>query len=112
MTHAYTLLLGATILPGGGATACQAIAWAADTILIVGSEAEVRAISRGDSHVLALPGRFVVPLEDPLEAGGPADLLVLAADPRLGEPGPPVAVIRGGVVEGGAPPLARPPAGP
>lgn len=117
MTHEYTLLVGATVLPGGAEPACRALAWAAGTILALGTEAEVRAISRGDSHVMALHGRFVVPLGAPLEVGGPADLLVLAADPRSVTPsdgaaggheaGPrPIAVIRGGhVVEGsvGAP---------
>jgi hypothetical protein len=114
MTHEYTLLVGATVLPGGATPPCRALAWAAGTILALGTEAEIRAMSRGDSHVMALPGRFVAPLGEPLEIGGPADLLVLATDPRLRgvEPGAGgeewaqsgprrVAVIRGGhVVEG------------
>lgn len=116
MTHEYTLLLGATVLPGGGAPACGALAWAAGTILAVGSEAEVRAISRGDSCVMEARGRFVVPLGAPLEIGAAADMLVLEGDPRLpGDPrlhaGPAqVAVIRGGhVVEGSLePPAVRP----
>ena len=55
---------------------------------------EVRSISRGDSHVVRIPGRFVVPLapganvtwptDATLEMGGPADLAVLAGDPRVG----------------------------
>jgi predicted amidohydrolase YtcJ len=99
VTHEYTLLIGATILPGGGAPACEALAWAGGTILALGSEAEIRAISRGDSDVLEIAGRFVVPLATTLEVGAPADLLVLETDPR--DPhGPgdthPVAVIRGG----------------
>jgi predicted amidohydrolase YtcJ len=107
VTHEYTLLLGATVLPGGGAPPCEALAWAAGIILALGSEADVRAISRGDSHVMALGGRFVVPLDGPLEVGAPADLAVLATDPRdapgSGAPRR-IAVLRGGhVVEGTLP---------
>ncbi len=110
MTHEYTLLVGATVLPGGDRPACDALVWAAGTILALGSEAEIRAISRGDSHVMALPGRFVTALDSPLEVGAPADMMVLATDPRLmatgvatgADPSPGLlAVIRGGhVVEG------------
>jgi predicted amidohydrolase YtcJ len=101
MTHEYTLLLGATVLPGGGRAACEALAWAGGTILALGSDAEIRAISRGDSQVLEAAGAFVVPLSDPIEVGDPADLRVLGADPRLADPGEPLAVIRSGhVVEG------------
>ena len=96
MTHEYTLLLGATVLPGGGQPPCEAIAWAAGTVLALGSEEEIQAISRGDSAVLAFPGAFVVPLDAALDVGTPADLLVYDDDPRLGDPGEPVAVIRGG----------------
>ena len=98
MTHEYTLLVGATVLPGGGAPACEALAWAAGTVLALGTEAEVAAISRGDSHVMTFPGAFVVPLEEPLEVGGAADLAVYEDDPRDGEPGDPVAILRGGHV--------------
>lgn len=110
MTHEYTLLVGATVLPGGDAPACEAIAWAHGTLLAVGSEAEVRAISRGDSHVLVARGGFVVPLEAPLEVGGPADLAVVDRDPRLegtgGDDRPPartVALVRAGRVVAGWP---------
>ncbi len=97
MTHEYTLLTGAIVLPGGGIAPCEAIAWAHGTVLALGSEAEVRAISRGDSHSLAYPGAFVVPLGEALEVGGPADLVVLAGDPRSGaDDEVPIAVIRGG----------------
>jgi hypothetical protein len=82
VTHEYTILTGATILPGGDRAPCEAIAWAHGTILALGLEAEVRAISRGDSQFLAYPGAFVVPLGETLELGGPADLKVLAGDPR------------------------------
>ena len=112
MTHEYTLLLGATVLPGGGAPPCEALAWASGIILALGSEAEIRAISRGDSHLMELRDRFVVPLEGPLEVGAPADLAVLAADPReMRGPGGQwrVAVIRGGhLVEGSLAPGGGP----
>ncbi len=104
MTHEYTILTGATILPGPDRAPCEAIAWAHGTVLALGSEAEVRAISRGDSHLIAYPGAFVVPLGEALEPGGPADLAVQAGDPRSGAAGgPPIAVYRGGHLEGAAP---------
>ena len=110
MTHEYTLLLGATVLPGGERPACGALAWAEGTILALGSAEDVRAISRGASHVMTLPGRYVAPLDAPLEVGGPADMVVLATDPRVRHAGTHpgagssravLAVVRGGhVVEG------------
>ena len=104
MTHEYTLLVGGTVIPGGGQPDVSAIAWAHDTVLLVGSDDAVRAISRGDSHEFDLAGRFVVPLDvgGTLEVGGPADLTVLSSDPRTA-PSPPltVAIVRAGrVVEG------------
>ena len=101
MTHEYTLLVGATVIPGGGDPDRAALAWAMGTILALGSEAEVRAISRGDSVVLDAAGGFVVPLAGPLEVGSPADLAVLRSDPRLGAAGEPLAVVRGGHVVAG-----------
>lgn len=131
MTHEYTLLLGGTVITGGTGPDAAAIAWAADTVLALGTEMEVRSISRGDSHVVAIPGRFVVPLapgadvawptDATLELGGPADLAVLDRDPRVaatdgagmaggrgsnggGSPKPQVvAVVRAGRVEAGWP---------
>jgi len=98
------LLLGGTVLPGRDEPPCEAIAWAEATILALGTREEVEAVSRGDSHRLSADGGFVVPLGPPLEVGGPADLAVLARDPRLGDPGPPRAVIRGGrIVDGRLP---------
>ncbi|TAK02388.1 MAG: hypothetical protein EPO36_02255 [Chloroflexota bacterium] len=101
MTHEYRLLLGGTVLPGPGRPPCEAIAWADATILALGTTEEVEAISRGDSHRLAAAGGFVVPLGPPLEVGAPADLAVLARDPRLGDPGSPRAVVRGGRIVAG-----------
>ena len=93
MTHEYTLLLGGTVITGDTGPDVAAIGWAADTILALGTEMEVRSISRGDSHVVRIPGRFVVPLatggdgawptDATLELGGPADLAVLDGDPRV-----------------------------
>jgi predicted amidohydrolase YtcJ len=98
VTHEYTILLGGTIIRGGGAPEATAIAWAHDTVLLVGSEADVLAISRGDSHFVDLRGRFIVPLEDAtLEVGGPANLAVFSADPRTAHSRPaPLAVVRDG----------------
>lgn len=111
MTHEYTILFGGVVIPGGDAPAVTAIAWAADTILAVGTDDAVRAISRGDSRFVDLAGARVVPADDALEVGGPANLLVLdAADPRLQADGGEAARIgalaiirRGEVVEGALP---------
>ena len=102
MTHLYTLLLGGTVLaPSAEEPVCEAIAWAEGTILAFGSEADVRALSRGDSHVLRADGSFVVGDAGPLEIGGPADLIVYRSDPRQGRPGSPAARVRAGrIVEG------------
>jgi hypothetical protein len=65
VTHEYVIALSGRILgsrahtDGPGPTA---IAWAADRVLAVGSDAEVRAISRGDSTFLDLRGCAVTPL--------------------------------------------------
>ena len=120
MTHLYTLLTGGTVLPGGDAPAATAIAWAGDTVLAVGSDETVRAISRGDSHAFELGGAFVVPVgaeagadvawpsAGKLEIGGRADLAVLDGDPRAGGAGGPgaspirtLAIVRGGRVVAG-----------
>ncbi|MHB8890606.1 MAG: hypothetical protein ACYC65_01010 [Candidatus Limnocylindrales bacterium] len=119
MTHRYTLLVGGTVIPGGGEPDATAIAWADDTVLALGGDRDVRAISRGDSHLFPLGGAYVVPLAAgsdaiwpagaTLEVGGRADLAVLDRDPRrlpAGGPGASsartVALVRGGRVVAGA----------
>jgi len=95
VSHLYTLLVGGVVRPGGGAPDASAIAWAHDTVLMIGSDEDVRAISRGDSHVVDIGGLVVVPLGETLEIGGPADLKVLDAKSNS------IAVVRvGRVVEG------------
>ena len=60
MTHVYTILYDATVLTGDEeCPRATALAWAADTILAIGETATVRAISRGDSRFIALPGRLI-----------------------------------------------------
>jgi cytosine/adenosine deaminase-related metal-dependent hydrolase len=125
VTHEYVLLVGGRIVPGGDAPEAEAVAWAHDTILAIGPEAAVRAISRGDSTVHDLGGAWVVPLDAAgafrwppavrLDVGGRADLAVYRADPRPAGPGAspdpaptPAAVVRGGhVVAGTLPPPGR-----
>lgn len=92
MTHEYVLLVGGTVIAGGGAPDAAAIAWAEDTVIGLGDDAEVRGMSRGDSQVVDLDGAVVIPLgpgyearwptDAILEIGGPADLAILDADPR------------------------------
>jgi hypothetical protein len=121
VSHEYTLLLGGTVVRGGGRPDASAIAWAADTILAIGSDEEVRAISRGDSRMIDLAGATVIPVaetaapswptEAALDVGGKANLAVLRDDPRLEAARPPgaatspVAVIRAGRVVRGTLPL-------
>lgn len=107
MTHEYTVLTGGVILAHGlGARGdhppATALAWAEDTILAVGGDAEVRAVSRGDSRFIDLRGAVVVPWRDPLEPGASADFDVIEAGPAGSPaPGPIIAVVRGGHVEQG-----------
>lgn len=99
MTHLYTLLVGGTVIPSGDAPDATAIAWAGDTILAIGDDDAIRAISRGDSHVVDLAGATVVALDPSgrpgwptggaLEVGGPANLVVLPEDPRPHRASPP-----------------------
>jgi predicted amidohydrolase YtcJ len=117
VTHEYVILTGGIVLPDGadaprGRHRATAIAWAEDTILAIGSDAAVRAVSRGDSHFSDLRGAFVVPVRGRLEAGGPADMAVLDGDPAMG-PARTIAVLRGGhVVEGELPGLGHGHGGP
>ena len=131
MTHGYTLLICGIVITGRDEPAVTAIAVAADTVIALGSDDEVRGISRGDSHVIDLRGASVValgqgiqacwPPDATLEVGGRADFAVLASDPRgLDAPSgrrlPALAVVRGGRVvagrlPGGIPPEAARPQG-
>ena len=122
MTHRYTLLVRGTVISGRGEPDVSAIAWAEATVLALGSDDDVRAVSRGDSHVIDLGGACVVPLgegsegpqgldacwtpEATLEVGGRADLAITESDPRhagavAGQRLSPLAVIRGGRVIAG-----------
>jgi predicted amidohydrolase YtcJ len=117
VTHRYTLLVGGTILPGGGLPPCTAIAWAEGTVLALGTDDQVRSASRGDSDLVDLRGAFVVPIGPDaaptwpspatLEIGGRADLALLAEDPRAGGGTMlrPTAIVRAGhVTRGHLPP--------
>jgi hypothetical protein len=109
MTHEYVIAVHGLVEPcaplpeGQPATA---IAWAFDRVLAVGTDASVRAISRGDSTVLDLEGCIVTPLPDDVRSaetlveeawsagnhGSLGDLLVrigLLGDDALLEPGSP-----------------------
>jgi len=102
MTHEYTLLVGGTVIVGDGEPDAEAIAWAEDTILALGSEVEVRGISRGDSHVVDIPGTFVRGAgAGRLGVGDAADLEVFDADPRGAAGAAATVVIRAGRVVAG-----------
>jgi predicted amidohydrolase YtcJ len=124
MTHRYTLLIRGTVISGRDEPDVSAIAWAADTVIALGSDDDVRGTSRGDSHIIDLGGASVVALgEGPdarwppsatLEVGGRADLAVLESDPRLMDTHAqhrlsPLALVRGGrLVAGRLPGEASP----
>jgi predicted amidohydrolase YtcJ len=92
VTHEYTLLIRGTIILGRDEPDVTAIAWAADTVIALGSDDDVRGTSRGDSHIIDLGGAIVMglgagpdarwPPDATLEVGGRADLAVLESDPR------------------------------
>jgi predicted amidohydrolase YtcJ len=122
VTHRYTLLVGGTVIVGRDEPDVSAIAWAADTVIALGSDDEVRGTSRGDSHVIDLAGAMVVglgegpdvrwPPDSTLEVGGRADLAVLDSDPRridapAGQPLSALALVRGGRVVAGRLPGSR-----
>lgn len=114
MTHEYTILIGGRIdgatpsagiggaAPGASPTA---IAWALDTVLAVGGDAEVLSISRGDSRYGNLQGARVVPLGEVLEPGSGANFAIVGDGGVVeGEPVRLLAVVRDGqVVEGELP---------
>jgi hypothetical protein len=72
VTHEYVIGLGGIVASGdpgdpdasgrGAASSATAIAWAADRVLAVGSDADVRSISRGDSVFIDLAGCTVTML--------------------------------------------------
>ena len=104
MTHRYTLLVGGTVLSSMDGRLATAIAWAEGVVLAVGTDEQVLAASRGDSHVIDVQGAFVVPASGTIEIGDPADLDVLIDDPRAAPDAssPTMAQIRGGHVVSGS----------
>jgi predicted amidohydrolase YtcJ len=114
VTHEYTILTGGIVLAAPElaeapdvASLPTAIAWAEDTVLAVGSDREVRAVSRGDSRFHDLGGAIVRPLVPGmrLEPGAMADFEVLERGPgTAGSRRRRLAVVRAGhVVDGGLP---------
>jgi hypothetical protein len=97
VTHEYTILTGGVIHAGEPRPRHTALAWAAGTVLAVGDDASVLAISRGDSRHVDLGGVVVRPLAGgDLEPGDPADFEIRDAAGVTTR-----AIVRGGhVVEG------------
>jgi hypothetical protein len=97
VTHEYTLLVGGVVRTGPGLPEASALGYAHGTVLAVGSDREVRAISRGDSRVVELRGRLVLPAGPAtLEPGSEASFRVL--DPTGSE----IATVERGRVTRGA----------
>ncbi|MFN8631312.1 MAG: hypothetical protein U0838_13645 [Chloroflexota bacterium] len=99
MTHEYTILTGGVVVAAvDGCAAPSAVAWALDTVLAVGGDADVLAISRGDSRVADLHGALVTPDAGagPLEPGDRADFTI--RDAATGEV---LAEIRAGQIVAG-----------
>jgi predicted amidohydrolase YtcJ len=99
VTHEYVIAVGGHVRGATpGTRPATAIAWAADRVLAVGPDDDVRAISRGDSIFLDLAGCVVTaaPGGEPgdLEPGALADLDIWDADPT--RPSGLVARVRGG----------------
>lgn len=92
MTHLYTLFLSGRIARDGGLGDATAMVVAADTVLLVGTDEEAAAVSRGDSLTVDLDGAEIVATGD-LEPGSPADFDVVRRDGT--------ARIRGGRLEDG-----------
>jgi len=110
MSHEYTIATRGLVLGTGLTPDPTALAWADGTILAVGDDAAVRALSRGDSTFVDLAGRAVSGGTDPdtavdrlprLEPGSPADLLIWSSDPRHLEPTDAASLSVVGVVRGG-----------
>jgi predicted amidohydrolase YtcJ len=108
VTHEYTILLGGRVESADGERLGSAIAWAADTILAVGEDDRVAAISRGDSRFVTIPGLVVSPLgrSGSLEVGGPADMVI--RDPAVPRKRLAVATVRDGQLVGGTLPGLEP----
>jgi len=125
MTHEYTVATGGLIL-GAADRRATAVAWAEGTVLAVGRDPEVRAISRGDSTFVDLAGRVVSAGRDAdaaihlfreaiaqglgasaadllgaVEPGLPADLLIWSCDPRTLSPRESAALAVVGTVRAG-----------
>lgn len=108
MTHEYRILTGGTVVRGPDQADATAIAWAEDTIIAIGTDDEVRSISRGDSTFGDLAGACIVPLSGsgPLALGGPASFEVRAGgDAGAGTRPATLAVVRHGRVVSGALPV-------
>jgi hypothetical protein len=122
VTHLYVILVGGTVVRGGDAQDATALAWAGDTVLAIGTDEEVRAVSRGDSTVVDLRGATVLPLHagEPawptdgcLDVGLPASFAIVTDDPRIGSRASELlvsaVVIAGTVVNGAVPGTASAP---
>ena len=63
MTHLYVIAVGGRVEPvPGQAKVPTAIGWAAEAVLAVGADEEVRSISRGDSSFVDISGCTVTAL--------------------------------------------------
>ena len=100
--HAPTVIVGATAVAEKGNIADSVIVVDGASIASIGTRIDT-PVPKG-AHIVDGRGAWAVAPDRKLAAGGPADFVLVGAEPRPGAPLPaPRAVVRGGRYEAAAP---------